>query len=283
MNPVPFHLERRSHDLRFRRVRLAARRWLTPTYVRVRLAGPELRGFDSPGADDHIRVFFPDAEAATIDELRAAPSREYTPLAWGEDEAGDGWLDLEFAIHGIQPHGGHGGHGGPGGPGGADGVAAAWAATAEIGAPAGIGGPRGSMTICGRPDAWLLAGDETAVPAMRRFAHRMDAAAVGRILVEVPDAAHELPIDAPPGVAVEQLHRAGRGGDARPGGALAARLDELGTTERPAGDVFAFVAAEQAIVKTARRVLLDRWSLDADRIVVKGYWKNGETEYHAPH
>lgn len=256
-----FRLERRPLDLRFRSARLAARQWLTPRYVRVRLEGADLRGFDSPGCDDHIRVFFPDGPASSVDELRAAPSREYTPLAWSDDD-GDGWLDLEFAIHG-------------------DGVGAAWAATAEIGSFAGVGGPRGSLVMTGRPDGWLLAGDETAVPAMRRFAHLMDAEATGLVFVEVEDAAHELAIATPPGVTVVQVHRAGAPG----GAALARRLDSLTIADRPGGstDVFGFVAAEQRIVASGRALLTGRWGLPLDQLVVKGYWKRGEAEYHAPH
>ncbi|MFC8680070.1 siderophore-interacting protein [Microbacterium ureisolvens] len=261
MTSTTFTLEPTGLELRFRRATLVAREWLTRSYVRVRLQGPELAGFTSLGADDHIRIFFPDGDPQTVEELRAAPSREYTPLAWGED-----WLDLEFAIHGDPTAG-------------TAGVAAAWAATAPLGGLAGVGGPRGSKVLTGRPDAWLLAGDETAVPAMRRFARAMDPAAVGRILVEVTDAAHELAIDAPAGVVVEQVHR----GDAAAGSALATRLDALDAQDRPDGSVFAFVAAEQSIVKPGRALLLDRWSLDADQIIVKGYWKRGETEYHAPH
>jgi NADPH-dependent ferric siderophore reductase len=158
-------------------------------------------------------------------------------------------------------------------------VAAAWAATAPLGALAGVGGPRGSKVLTGRPDAWFLAGDETAVPAMRRFSGAMDADAVGRILVEVTDAARELAMDAPAGVVVEQVHR----DDAPAGAALAARLDALGPVDRPAGSVFGFVAAEQSIVKPGRALLLDRWGLSAEHVIVKGYWKRGETEYHAPH
>lgn len=254
----PFTLTRTGLELRFRSAHLAARQWLTPGYVRVRLEGADLRGFTSLGSDDHIRVFFPDAPPASIEELRAAPSREYTPLAWDSDE---GWLDLEFALHG------------------ADGVAAPWAETAEIGAAVGVGGPRGSLLMTGRPDAWFLAGDETAVPAMRRFTHLMDAEAVGRILIEVDDTEHELTIDAPAGVSVEQVHRNG----APAGVALAARLDEFGDDERPIGTTFGFVAAEQAIVKPGRALLLERWGLDPERTIIKGYWKRGEIEYHAPH
>ena len=253
-----FTLSRTGLELRFRQVHLAARQWLTADYVRIRLEGADLRGFTSLGSDDHIRVFFPDTPPASVEELRAAPSREYTPLAWDADE---GWLDLEFAIHGDQ------------------GVAAPWAATAEIGAIAGVGGPRGSMVLTGRPDAWLLAGDETAVPAMRRFAHLMDASSFGRVFVEVPDAAHELSIEAPPGVTVEQVHRGGPPA----GAALAARLDALTAADRPAGSVFGFVAAEQSIVRHGRALLLDRWEVPGDQVIVKGYWKRAESEYHGPH
>ncbi len=252
-----FRLGRQRLDLRLRTARLAARTWLTPSYVRVRLEGAELIGFDSPGSDDHIRVFFPEALPSSVEELRAAPNREYTPLAWDGE---GGWLELEFALHD-------------------GGVAAQWAADAPLGAVAGVGGPRGSMLIDGRPDAWFLAGDETAVPAMRRFARTTGADAVGRILVEVVDAEHELPIEAPTGVMVEQVHR----GAGAAGSALAARLDAFGAGDRPAGDVFAFVAAEQAIVRPARALLQERWLLPADTFVAKGYWKRGESEYHAPH
>ncbi|MCM3695547.1 siderophore-interacting protein [Microbacterium oleivorans] len=253
-----FRLDRQPLDLRFRRAVLAARTWETPTFVRVRLEGDDLRGFTSLGSDDHMRLFFPDDPAADLDAIRQSPSREYTPLAW---DAEAGWLEVEFAVHGDQ------------------GVAAPWAASAPLGSTIGVGGPRGSMLVSGRPDAWFLAGDETAVPAIRRFAGLMDEDAVGRILIEVTDAAHELPIPAPRGVDVSSVHR----GAALPGTALAAALDALSPANRPEGDVFGFVAAEQGVVKSGRRLLLERWALASDQIVVKGYWKSGEAEYHAPH
>jgi len=251
-----FTLEPMRLDLTFRSVELVAREWLTRTYVRVRLQGSDLAGFTSPGADDHIRIFFPETQPETIEQLREAPSREYTPLTWGDD-----WLELEFAIHGDE------------------GIAAVWAATAPLGAIAGIGGPRGAKVLTGRPDAWLLAGDETAVPAIRRFARAMEADAVGRILIEVEDADHELPIETPLGVVVEHVHRLGTA----PGAVLGVRLDEISADQRPTGDVFGFVAAEQSIVKHGRALLLERWGVPAEQVVVKGYWKKGDVEFHAPH
>lgn len=257
-SPTSFRLERNRLELTFRRATLVSRTWETPTFVRVRVEGEDLQGFTSPGSDDHMRLFFPDGAPTEVEELRAAPNRELTPREW-DGEAG--WLDVEFTVHGDE------------------GVAGPWAATAPIGSVIGVGGPRGAMSIVGRPDAWFLAGDETAVPAIRRFAALMDADAVGQIFVEVVGAEHELPIEAPAGVTVTQVHR----GDAFPGTALAARLDALGEADRPAGDVFGFVAAEQRIVKNGRALLLDRWALSAEQVVVKGYWKSGEAEYHAPH
>ncbi|WP_261165339.1 siderophore-interacting protein [Microbacterium sp. Marseille-Q6965] len=254
-----FTLEREPQELKFRATRLVSREVITPHYIRVRLQGDDLVGFGPSGHDDHIRVFFGGPETAearfgTVDELRALPSREFTPLAWGED-----WLDLEFAVHGDE------------------GVAGVWAATAPLGAIAGVGGPRGSMRIQGMPDAWFLAGDETAVPQIRRYAALIPAGADARIVVEVADAGHEIPIEAP--VPVEYVHRDG----AAEGRALAAALDAVTTEQRPTGSIFGFVAAEQAIVKHGRALLCERWDLSPEHIVVKGYWKRGDAGYHAPH
>lgn len=252
-------LEPRRHELVFRSATLAQRTFLTPAYVRLRLEGPDLVGFDSPGADDHIRVFFPDTSVsvASMEHIRSSPNREYTPVEW---DATEGWLDIDVALHGA-------------------GVGSRWARSAPLGTPVGVGGPRGSMVLVGRPDAWLLAGDETAVPAIRRFAATMDDHAVGRIAIEVPDAEHDLPVVAPPGVEVVQLHR----GEQAAGAELSDWLDALDVEEQPVGCVFGFVAAEQSIVRAGRALLLGRWTGDPAATIVKGYWKRGTAEYHAPH
>ena len=251
--PSGFALVRRPLEPRFRTLALASREWIAPDYVRVRLTGSDLEGFDSLGADDHMRLFFVDGPADSVEEIRASPSREYTPLAWGAD-----WLEVEFVVHGDE------------------GIGAPWAAKAPVGATVGVGGPRGSLVLEGEPDGWLLAGDETAIPAIRRFATRIPEDSPARIAIEVRSVEHELPIDAP--VAVEWIHR----GDAPAGSALTAFLGGLRAADRPGHDPFVFVAAEQSIVKPGR-ALLERWSVEASRAIVKGYWKRGEAEYHAPH
>ena len=248
-----FSIERRGLELRFRNVTLSAREWLAPDFVRVRLTGADLAGFDSPGSDDHMRLFFPSGPTHSVEELRASPSREYTPLAWGDD-----WLDVEFAIHGDA------------------GVAAPWAATAPLGSSIGVGGPRGSAVLTGEPGSWMLVGDETAIPAIRRFASLIPDGTPARIIVETVSAGREVEIEAP--VDVEWLHR----GTAPAGTALISFLETLTAEDAVGEDPFVFIAAEQSIVKPGR-ALLERWDVDPARAVVKGYWKRGESEYHAPH
>lgn len=248
-----FSIERRGLELRFRMVTLSAREWLATDYVRVRLTGSDLDGFDSPGADDHMRLFFPAGPVGSIEDMRSAPSREYTPLAWGE-----GWLDVEFAVHGDA------------------GVAAPWAANAPLGSSIGVGGPRGSAVIAGEPGSWFLVGDETAIPAIRRFAAGIPDGTPARIVIETIAAGRETDVVAP--VDIEWLHR----GDAPEGSALIAFLESLTPADRVGEDPFVFIAAEQSIVKPGR-ALLDRWGIDSANAVVKGYWKRGEAEYHAPH
>lgn len=255
---MTFTLERRASELVFRTARLAARTEVAPGYLRLRFEGDELHGFDSPGADDHIRIFpLPPSSDASVEELRGTPSREYTPLAW---DGSAGWLDLEFVIHGDT------------------GIAAPWARDAAIGSIVAVGGPRGSMVRVGSPDSWFLAGDETAVPAIRRLIAEAGPDASGTALIEVADAAHEIPIETPGNVGVVAVHRGGRPA----GSALADRLDALTGSDRPGHDPFVFIAAEQSIVRHGR-ALLERWDIPTDRAVVKGYWKRDTAEYHAPH
>lgn len=255
-NPRPptFSLLRERREPRLRTTTLLAREWITDGFVRVRVQGAELIGFgEGTGHDDHVRIFIPEGIPTTVEEMRASPRRDFTPLRWGND-----WLDLEFAVHGDE------------------GVAGAWAANAPLGSLLGVGGPRGSSRIHGRPDAWFLAGDESAIPQIRRFAALIPHGVAARIIIEVQDARHRVPIDAP--VEVEYVYR----GQTAPTVALVARLGELTRDDRPDGDVFAFIAAEQAAVAAGRELAVDRWGLDPERITVKGYWKRNPAEVARP-
>lgn len=227
---------------------LVSRDWLTPGYVRLRLAGEALHGFAAPGADDHVRIFFvPDGAEppASPEGWRELPSREYTPL---NVDADAGWVEFDFVVHG-------------------DGVGSRWAADAPLGALVAIGGPRRSNAVPVQPDAWFLAGDETAVPAICRFLRARRPGTPARVIVEVAPENELLPIPVDAGTHVTVLVR----GKERLADALAA----LGERDRPRGSVLGFVAAEAEVLPPARALLLQRWGLPAEAVIAKGYWRHG--------
>ncbi len=246
-----FRLERTRVENRPRPVTVARIEDLTPTYRRITLAG-DFSDFQSLGADDHLRIFpvpngtpLPEEHEARVEAIREHPSREYTPVAWAADT-----LTLDFVIHG-------------------DGPASTWAMNARVGSVALIGGPRGSMQIDGSPDFWLLAGDRTALPAIRRHLSAVRAGTPVDVLLVAEDPADEQLLESAGDLTVTWVR------------SQAALAEALETVPSRAGAGFAFIAAEQSIVKPGRAFLAAR-GIDLDRAVVKGYWKRGEAEYHEP-
>jgi NADPH-dependent ferric siderophore reductase len=233
-------------DSTLRSASLLSRTWLTPAYVRLRLAGPELRGFTAPGADDHVRLFLaPPGSAAppALEQWREFDSREYTPVA-NDPEAG--WVDFDFLVHAV-------------------GTGSDWAARAPLGSVCALGGPRRSNAVAGEPDALFLAGDETAIPAITRFLRQRRPGTPARVLVEVSEGNVLVPLPADDATRLTVL--------VRPGETLAEVLAGLEAADRPWGNVLAFVAAESAIVGVARELLLERWGIPPEAVIVKGYWR----------
>jgi NADPH-dependent ferric siderophore reductase len=225
---------------------LLSRTWLTPAYVRLRMAGPELRGFTAPGADDHVRLFLaPPGSAAppTPEQWREFDSREYTPV--DNDPEAD-WIDFDLLVHAV-------------------GTGSEWAANAPLGSVCAIGGPRRSNTVAGEPDALFLAGDETAIPAITRFLRQRRPGMPARVVVEVSQDNVQVPLPVDDATDLTVL--------VRPGKRLAEMLAGLDATDRPIGNVLAFVAAESAVVPVARELLQDRWGIPSEALIVKGYWR----------
>ena len=173
--------------------------------------------------------------------------RSYTAR---RQDPGAGEVEIDFVLHGNGP-------------------AAAWATAARPGAPLGVagGGPLGH-----RSAAWLLlAGDETALPAISRILGAAAPATRGLALVEVADAGEEQPLAAPEGVTVRWLHREG----AAPGQSTLL-ADAVAALDRPdEGDLFAWVAAESATVRAIRADLRGRWGLGRAQHHAIGYWRRG--------
>jgi NADPH-dependent ferric siderophore reductase len=159
-------------------------------------------------------------------------------------------VEIDFVLHG-------------------DGPAAAWATAAAAGALLGVAG---AGALGDRPAAHLLlAGDETALPAISRILAAAPAGSRGLALLEVAGAAEEQPLAAPEGVTVRWLHRGGT-----PPGESTLLADAVAAVDRPDGDdVFAWVAAESAAVRTIRADLRGRWGLGRAQHHAIGYWRRG--------
>ena len=186
------------------------------------------------------RIVWPDGAHGV--SLRSYTARRQDPTA--------AQVEIDFVLHG-------------------DGPAAAWAATA---APGDLLGVAGAGTLGERPAAHLLvAGDETALPAISRILAAAPASTRGVALLEVAGAAEEQPLTVPDGVVVRWLHRADT-----PPGESTLLADAVAALDRPEGDdVFAWVAAESGAVRAIRADLRGRWGLGRAQHHAIGYWRRG--------
>jgi NADPH-dependent ferric siderophore reductase len=186
------------------------------------------------------RIVWPDGAHGL--SLRSYTARRQDPAA--------GLVEIDFVLHG-------------------DGPAAAWAAAA---APGALLGSAGGGALGERPAGHLLlAGDETALPAISRILAEAQPTAVGTALLEVAGPAEEQPLPAPAGVTVRWLHRHGTAP-----GESTLLVDAVAALDRPPGDdVFAWVGAESAAVRAIRSDLRGRWGLGRAQHHAIGYWRRG--------
>ncbi len=144
------------NELRFRSLTVAAKQQITDKFWRITFSGTDLKGFNSPGTDDHIKCFFSqDPQYSLIPTLsdegivwpnnQRPQSRDYTPLAFNGKDS----LTIDFFRH-------------------EGGVASQWAEQVKLGDPLVIGGPRGSLIIPTDYQQQLYILDETGLPALKR-------------------------------------------------------------------------------------------------------------------
>ncbi|MGV3491711.1 MAG: siderophore-interacting protein [Devosia sp.] len=254
-------VERVRLDTRIRVLTVLAVTDLTPHMRRIRVGGPELKGFGSPNHADHIKLFF-SADGSPLPRPELNPEgiawpagvprplmRDYTPRYFNTAER---ILDIDFVLHG-------------------DGPASTWASNARVGDELIIGGPRGSLLVPETFDWYLLVGDETALPAIgRRIEELLPTGKPVVAVIEVPEAADEQSFDAAPQLQVRWVHRTGL-----EAGAQNLLLPAVEATAFPEGVCYAFVAGEAQMSKALRQHLNERGLRD-EYIRAPGYWTRGQ-------
>ncbi|MDQ7775065.1 MAG: siderophore-interacting protein [Paracoccus aminovorans] len=233
----------------FTLARLVSAHRISADFWRVRLAAPGLQrlaGDDLlhfrlvlpppgdaqpqwPVLGDSGQVFWPRGD-------RALHRPVYTSRAVDDRQ---GWLDLDIFDH-------------------AGGRAADWARTAAPGAPAGLLGPSGG----GIPQApmLVLAGDETAYPALARILEARGGDARGRLFLL--GARDDYPLPPAPGF---QRHHLPQG--------AAALCDRL-LADPPARDGFLWMAMARSGIESLKAVVFGRLRHAAVQTHLSAYWND---------
>lgn len=238
---------------------------LTPHLVRVVLGGEQFDEIEfKTDTDQYIKLLFADPALELerpydLEGLREQLSPQQMPVTRTytirhiDREQKQIWVD--FVIHGDS------------------GIAGPWAAHVQPGEKISFFGPGSGYAPRPEADFHLLAGDESALPAIAAAVESMDAEARGVVVLDVADEQEEISFAAPEGVEVRWLHR---GGDFTPENAqLAEHLKDL---ELPEGDVQVFVHGEREQMKLVRRLLVQDLGMDRREMSLSAYWAYGRAE-----
>jgi NADPH-dependent ferric siderophore reductase len=239
MSSILGRVQRVRHELKFRDLQVARVDRLSPHLVAVTLAGEALADFTSPSFDDHVKVFF---DVGGDEPAR----RDYTPRRY-DNAARE--LVLEFVLHGEGP-------------------ASAWAETAAPGQALRVAGPRGSFIIPTDYDWHLLAGDETALPAIARRLEEMPPGAKVFAILQVADPADRRPLPSAADVHLDWVDDE------------AACLAAVRAFALPPGEGYVWAAGEGSTMAELRRILVDDKGHDKRAIRAAAYWKRGASGHH---
>ncbi len=294
------------------RVTVTATRRVCPSFLRVTLAGPDLDLFGRDGLDQRVKIVFPlpDGTLCDIDrpevvedgtwyehwralpEARRNPFRTYT-VRRARPAARE--LDIDLVVHG------------------GTGPAARWLEAVRPGDEVVVIGPdarsvHSHVGIDFRPGParrLLLAGDETAAPAICAILEALPDDRTAQAFIEVPDADDRFALDLPPTARVDWLPRSGAPVGTRLVPAVTAWAADAGdlltTAAAPAPQPFAevdvdrellwespaappdeafyaWLAGEAGVIKDLRRLLVRGHGVDRSRVAFMGYWRLGRAE-----
>jgi NADPH-dependent ferric siderophore reductase len=256
-SPVPV---RRSRPAPMRAEVRRVRR-LSERMRRVVVGGGELDRFSWPGPGSHLKLMLPEPgeraprlptpgpDGQVQFDRSVLTMRTYTPRAWNPQTAE---LTIDVFLHG-------------------DGPASVWARQVGIGDQVGLSQPRASY----QPDPaaeWLvLAGDETAVPAICTIIEACAAAPMASPVVLIESEGDDLDLGLPAGTGARFVTREG----GQPGRALLATLAAV----LPEGDGRVWVAGEAHGIRAIRGFLRDERAMSPASIVTRGYWKLGAADH----
>ncbi len=297
-----------ADTLRFFRAPVTAITDLTPSFRRFTFGGTDLAEYGDPGFDQRVKVVFPTETAGLdampsgddwytawreMDEAERPPFRTYTTRQVRRDLHE---VDIDMVAHDIQ------------------GPASAWIARAAVGDEVLILAPTTAHTGVSygidfvppaRSEKLLLAGDETAAPAIAVILEQLPPEATGIVVLEMPHEADAAYVPRHPGFeyrvsargcgerhahlvpavkrAAAQLVPAGRG---RAVEEIDVDTDILWEVPRTAkggaalksAPLYSWLAGESGAIKSLRRHLVSEQGVDRRAVAFMGYWRLGRAE-----
>ncbi len=226
--------------------------------TRVRLGGPTLEGFavDLPAAS--VRLLIPSLGSDELvmptwngNEFLLADGtrpiiRTFTPRFFDADR-------LELALDVVIHDGG---------------AVSAWIDRAHPGDPAAVSGPGRGYAIDDDAPQFLLAGDETAIPAICQLLEALPESVPVEVIVEITNPAATLDLHEGDNVNARwvELPAGAPAGDALVGG--------VGAVELVSG-AKVWAAGEAAAMHRIRRHCFEERGLARSDVTVRGYWKAG--------
>ena len=294
---------------RFFRARVTAITDVTPSFRRFTFGGEDLADYGDPGLDQRIKIVFPTRDLG-LDEMpvgedwytrwrelpeeRRLPFRTYT-TRYVRNHLCE--VDVDMVSHEVI------------------GPASEWIADAKIGDEVLLFAPTTAhagvsfgidFVPPARVDAILLAGDETAAPAIAAILEQLPREARGIVAVELPHADDAAYLPEHPGFEF----RVGARGDGERHAHLVESVKDAAATLAPAGagsDVeevdidtdilwevprtakggaalksarlYAWLAGEAGAIKALRRHLVAERGVDRRAVAFMGYWRLGRAEY----
>lgn len=292
---------------------VVGKRYISANFLRVTFACDEFDNVGLTGRDQRIKLVIPDADNPIGDfgqsdpacieggnwyaNWRELPSvergsmRTYTIRYPNQQKC---TIDVDFVLHGD------------GGP------ASAWVQNAKMGDELVIVAPdersehsaSGSDWHPGTARRILLAGDETAAPAIAGILERLGPEFNVDAFIEIPDASDAFDIDTRAAASIHWIPRKDADHselliDAVREWALASQdvlagaaspvqqelesvdVDSELLWESPSdseGEFYAWIAGESFGVKTIRRLLVREHGVDRKRVAFMGYWRHGLAE-----
>ena len=249
---------------------------LTPHIVRVVLGSSDFSTFEpSKFTDSYVKLVFvaDDVDVAglpgplTLDSFNGLPPEKQPSVRTMTVRHVD--VAARCIVVDVVVHGEHG-------------VAGPWAAAAQPGQPMYLMGPGGAYTPDPAADWHLLAGDESALPAIAAALEALPPTAVGKAFIEVAGPEDEIGLTAPESVQINWIYRGGRA-DLAPedrAGDFAPLIEAVTTTKWLPGQVHVFIHGEaQAVMHNLRPYIRTERGVDKKwASSISGYWRRGRTE-----